>query len=90
MQYITFNSSVQCLQNLSPIHLADNQVGFGGQVGKSLPLLAVTVGLLHNLQMSWSCLFLFLPFPGSPEEIKIPCVVFQVLSGSGSSSRLEE
>jgi len=32
----------------------------------------------------------FVIFPGSPEEIKIPCVIFQVLSGSGSSSRLEE
>lgn len=62
---------------------------FGVQEGKSLPLLAITVRLLRNLQTSFPAFFFFF-FPGSPEEIKIPCVVFQVLSGSGSSSRLEE
>lgn len=55
---------------------------------RALPLLAVAVCLLCYLQRTFPAFFFF--FFSSPEEITIPCMVFQVLSGSGSSSRLEE
>lgn len=90
VQHLTFNSSVQCFQNLSPIHLAEKRGLFQHSRRKELATSCCYCVSSSQSPDEFSCLS-FCSFPGPPEEIRIPCVVFQVLSGSGSSSsRLEE